>query len=96
MSQLVLEYQGEVSVENSIKSALDREVRALEMGISLSKKALKQFEKKYKMPSEEFFTKMEEGELGDSLDFIEWAGECELLLRTEQKFEALKGIRICA
>lgn len=46
-----------------------------------------------KMSSEEFFNKMEKGEMGDSLDFIEWAGEYELLLRTEQKLKALKGIR---
>jgi len=94
MSQLILEYEGKVSVENSIKSAIDRETKILKIGIDLSKKALKQFEEKYKMVSEIFFDKMEKGELDDNLDFIEWAGEYELLLRTEQKLNTLKGIRI--
>lgn len=96
MSQLILEYEGKVSVENSIKSAIDKEIRTLEIGVDLSKKALKQFEEKYKMSSEIFFDKMEKGEIDDSLDFIEWAGEYELLLRTEQKVNTLKGIRICS
>jgi len=96
MSQLILEYEGKVSVENSIKSAIDKEIRTLERGIALSKKAIKQFEEKYKMPSEVFFDKMEKGELDDSLDFIEWAGEYELLRKTEQKLLSLKGIRICS
>jgi hypothetical protein len=96
MSQLILEYDGEVSIENSIKSAIDKEIKRCEIGATLSEKALKQFEDRYKMSSEEFFFKMENGELDDRLDFIEWAGEYELLRRTRQKLNALKGIRICS
>ena len=34
----------------------------------------KSFEAKYKMSSEDFYTKFESGKLGDDADFFEWGG----------------------
>jgi len=68
----------------------------LMFAIRLSRQALTQFEERYQMPSAEFFAKMELGELGDTADFIEWAGEYELLQRAEQKLHGLQGLKICS
>ena len=96
MSQIVLEYDSPVSLESSIRSAINKEIRMLEAGIEVAEQALVDFEKRYKMASEDFFENMERGEMGDSLDFIEWAGEYELLLKAKGKLNALKGLRICS
>jgi len=95
MSQIFLEYDIPVSLEGSIRSAINKETRMLEAGIEITEQALMDFEKRYKMASEDFFEKMERGEMGDSLDFIEWAGEYELLLKSKEKLKGLKGLQIC-
>jgi hypothetical protein len=35
------------------------------------------FEKKYKMPTDEFLQKVENGEMDDRLDFMRWLGLAE-------------------
>lgn len=37
------------------------------------------FEKQYAMSSTDFYERFENGELGDAMDFIEWAATIEML-----------------
>jgi hypothetical protein len=39
---------------------------------------MREFEQKYAMTSEDFFGKYCSGELGDSRDFVNWAGLCRM------------------
>ena len=96
MSRLMLEYQGTASIQSSISRAIQREINMLSLAVRISKDALRIFERRYDMPSENFFDRMEHGELGDSDDFIEWAGEYELLLRTQNELHELQTITICS
>ncbi len=96
MSRLVLEYQGTASLQSSISRAIHREINMLSRAVRISGEALRTFEQRYDMPSEYFFERMERGELGDSEDFIEWAGEYELLLRTQDELHELQTITICS
>ncbi len=96
MNKLVLEYEGTIPLNTSIYRAIQREIALLMLAIKLSQEALRTFEAQYAMLSEEFFEKMEQGELGDSDDFIEWAGEYELLQRTQNELYALEHIKICS
>jgi hypothetical protein len=41
---------------------------------------LRAYEQKYGMTSEEFFGRFQRGELGDAMDFIDWAGAYNLFL----------------
>jgi hypothetical protein len=45
------------------------------------------FEQRYKMTSSEFFDKYQRGEMGDDLDFIEWAGQYRMYLDLKHKIE---------
>ena len=96
MKQLVLEYESPLTLDVSITQAIRREIGLIALAVRLSKQALARFEQKYRLASDEFFIRMESGELGDSADFIEWAGEYELLQRAEQKLRGLQGLRICS
>jgi hypothetical protein len=49
----------------------DTPVEALEALV----RALVGYEQRYRMSSEEFFARYQEGKLGDSADFVEWAGD---------------------
>ena len=52
-------------------SACDSPVDALVVLL----RALIAYEQRYQMSSAEFFTRYQEGKLGDSADFVEWAGD---------------------
>ena len=51
------------------------------------------YEKRYKMSSSEFYTQYKSGKVGDSKDFIEWAGDyqhyIDLKREIEQKLSAI-------
>ena len=48
------------------------------------------FEQRYGMESTAFYQRFEAGELGDSMDFFEWAGLCELRADILQKIQRLE------
>ena len=52
--------------------------------------ALQDFEHRHEMDSEAFYRRFEEGELGDSMDFFEWAGLFELHLDLQSKIRRLE------
>ncbi len=50
-------------------------------------------EQRYQMSSAEFFTRYQEGKLGDSADFVEWAGDYQHYLGLLQELRArLKAV----
>ena len=50
---------------------------------------LRRYEQQYGMSSEEFFRRFQRGELGDALDFIDWAGAYHLFLDRKAQTETL-------
>ncbi len=56
-------------------------------------RALIAYEQRYQMSSAEFFTRYQEGKLGDSADFVEWAGDYQQYLGLLQELRArLKAV----
>lgn len=56
-------------------------------------RALIAYEQRYQMSSAEFFTRFQEGKLGDSADFVEWAGDYQHYLGLLQELRArLKAV----
>ncbi len=56
-------------------------------------RALISYEQRYQMSSAEFFTRYQEGKLGDSADFVEWAGDYQHYLGLLQELRArLKAV----
>jgi len=53
---------------------------------------LRTFEMQYAMDSETFYRRFEAGELGDSMDFFEWAGLCELHQDLLQKIHRIEAV----
>jgi len=53
---------------------------------------LQDFEARYGMPSAEFYPKFEQGELGDAMDFFEWAGLFELQQDLLEKIQRLEAV----
>jgi len=50
---------------------------------------LKGFEEHYALNSADFYTRYEKGEMGDSMDFIEWSATVEMLANAEKQMALL-------
>lgn len=82
----------------SDEAELDRMVDKL-MGMALSQhrlrleryeRDLREFEKRYSMDSATFYQRFEAGELGDAMDFFEWAGLYEFRQEILEKIQRLE------
>ncbi|MBI3949558.1 MAG: hypothetical protein HY314_03785 [Acidobacteria bacterium] len=54
---------------------------------------LREFENRYSMDSATFYRRFEAGELGDAIDFFEWAGLYELRQALVEKIQRLESVR---
>lgn len=57
----------------TVKKLLETKMHEYEKELKELSRDLDEFERKYKMNSNEFYEKFEAGELGDAMDFVEWA-----------------------
>lgn len=77
-------------IHMAIDKLLEREItRLLKLKARLAEQ-LEEFEKKYAMNSSDFYTRYESGEMGDDMDFIEWAATVEMLKNIETRLLLLK------
>lgn len=75
-----------------VRESLKREVGLLESKIKLVRSEIKDFEEKYKMPSDVFLEQFEEGRMGDSQDSFEWWGLLKGLKKLEEKVKLTKAV----
>ncbi len=52
---------------------------------------LKKFEEKYGFESKEFIERFESGEMGDKIDFIEWASLYDMQQRVTERLNVVEG-----
>lgn len=83
-----------VPIKPLIESAIQAELRMLELAIERTGKRLRDFENVYGMASRVFESRFERGDLAESLDFIEWAGELKTFQRLNDQREALLGVHL--
>jgi len=50
---------------------------------------LAEFERQYKLASDEFYARFERGELGDATDFVEWSATYEMIHNLEDRLAVL-------
>lgn len=85
-----------VTDESDLNLVLDKLLNVIsEQHRSLLKRyqaGLQDFEARYGMSSTEFYHKFEHGELGDAMDFFEWAGLFELKQNLLEKIQRLETI----
>ena len=48
------------------------------------------FERTYSLTSNEFYTRYEKGEMGDEIDFVEWAATVEMFANVEKRLTLLQ------
>lgn len=77
-----------------LEVAIQNEAKLLAHGVQRTRDKLRQFEQRFDFTSEVFERRFSAGELPETLDFIEWAGEIKMLHILEGQQRALAGARI--
>lgn len=92
--QVTITTDAAVELKPLIESAIRSELRMLELGLVRTRQRLRSFEEQYGLTSEEFMRRFEAGEVAESLDFIEWAGEVKTYHLLEAHRQALQRVRL--
>lgn len=71
-------YPEEAELDRVIGKLLDVVLGQYRLRLERYERDLREFERRYGMESEAFYQRFEAGELGDTMDFFEWAGLYEL------------------
>ena len=91
MDRVVLTYRGNAKIGSIIRDAVERERRIKQIALSRTMEKLRRLEERYSLSSEEFYRRMEAGEMDDRDDFVDWAGEYEIFSRLKEEIEAIEG-----
>ena len=78
-------YQESPELDLILGKLIDISIQNLKDKILELEKSLQDYELKYKLKSEDFYHQFESGRLGDSTDFLEWSGLCELHQKAQRK-----------
>ncbi len=92
-AQVTLVSPSGVAIRPLVESALRSESKMIELGLAQTQRNLRDFEQKYGMSTPEFYRRLVEDKLQESLDFIEWAGEYKTLLKLQENRQALREIQ---
>lgn len=82
------------NLKSLVETALRSELRMLEHGLQRTRERLAEFEAKFGMTTVEFEQRFDGKDLKETLDFIDWWGEIQMLRRLEQHRRALAEAQI--
>ena len=94
LQQITIQTSNAKRLKPLILSVLENAVADVELGIKKTRAKLEAFEQQYEMSTVEFVRRFEPGDLGETLDFIEWQGEVQTLRLLEEKRNTLKEAKI--
>jgi hypothetical protein len=77
---------------NAIDKLTKYKINELEKDINDIEISLKEFEEKYGLESTEFIKKFESSEMGDEMDFMEWASLYDMKERLKNRLNIVKGV----
>jgi hypothetical protein len=84
-------YTDKAQLDSILDKLLDATLSQYRLRLKRYEQDLAAFEKQYSMKSAAFYERFEAGELGDAMDFFEWAGLYELAQDLTAKAQHLEA-----
>ncbi len=83
--------KGQVSdlTAKTLNKLADMEISQSRADLEATEKDLQEFEQRYQIDTAEFFKKWQAGQMGDAMDFIEWASLAQMAHRVRERLEIL-------
>lgn len=94
VQQITITADTPIALRPLIESAVQSELRMLELGVERTIQRLHTFEDQYGLTSAEFEQRFESGAVDESLDFIEWAGEIKTYQLLKLQLQTLRKIQL--
>ncbi|RLC77685.1 MAG: hypothetical protein DRI61_11040 [Chloroflexi bacterium] len=85
-------YPDKADLELMVNKLVDATIGQYRLRLKRYEQELRDFEQRYGMDSATFYRRFEAGELGDAMDFFEWAGLYELHQDLLEKLKRLESI----
>jgi hypothetical protein len=85
-------YSDEAELDLILGKLLDVSLSQHRLRLERYERDLREFERRYGMESTTFYRRFEAGELGDAMDFFEWAGLYELRQDIMEKIRRLEPV----
>ena len=79
------------SLARNIQKLLGVEINQLEMDMAATQKDLAEFERRYHLPTADFFRQWQAGQAGDRMDYVEWASLAQMAENLRKMLEFLRG-----
>ena len=76
-------------IDRALGKLVVLEVEQCRVELQRLKARLVTYEQQYEMPSDEFYRRFQSGDLGDDMDFVEWAATVEMLAKAEKRLDLL-------
>jgi hypothetical protein len=92
--QVIVTTDAPVALRPLVESAIRSELRMLELGLARTAQRLRAFQDQYGLTSEEFERRFAAGEVDESLDYIEWAGEIKTYQFLKAQQQALQRVQL--
>ena len=90
LEKFIKKYGEDAVISQTITKMLDYKIRQYDEEIKRMNRELSRFERKHKKESSAFFQEFKKGDLGDNMDFIEWASLYQMRNRLMEKKSELK------
>jgi hypothetical protein len=78
-----------------LREALDRQQKMLQAALLKTTESLSSFEHRYDLDSARFFSQYQNGKTDDRDDYVDWAGEYQILLSIQNQLDCLEEIILC-
>ncbi|MEZ4517432.1 MAG: hypothetical protein R3C44_11575 [Chloroflexota bacterium] len=95
LAQIIRLYEsGQVSelMDQRLSKLLSTEAAEARNTVEVLESDLTEFEDKYGLKSSQFFERFEHGDMGDAMDYIEWASLYQMYVRANKRLELLTEV----
>jgi hypothetical protein len=90
LEKLYKQGQGSAVMDLALEKLFTYELHTSQQKLAELKQDLAQFEERYALSSDEFYNRFQAGEMGDAMDFIEWASLFQMVCKLRERIDLLE------
>ena len=94
LQEIVIKANADESLKPLVEVAIRNQLKALQHGINRTRERITEFEKRAGISSQEFEQKIQDGNLEETIETIDWNMELAALRLLEKQYQSLSGASI--
>lgn len=94
LQEIVIKTNANESIKPLVEVAIRNQLKTLQHGIARTKERIAEFERRAKMSSTEFEKKLQEGQVEETVETIDWNMELTALRLLEGQYQSLSEAKI--